>query len=132
MNCDTCVKILPLPECIEGIAYNPYYLEGLTFTDTDTNMIAKVRDMATGKMEYIEFETDSGGDAVIDLFVMFPLMDHVYTIEFVNAETGNPEDFTITNADSTTSVGCCIEFGVSVGQTDNNGFFTVSSQGCAV
>lgn len=132
MNCDPCVKINPLPECIESEAYNPYYMEGLRFVDTDTNMIAKVMNVATGKPTYIDFTTDEDGDAILDIVQLFPLLNHVYEIHFVNSETGNPEQFTITNADSTTSTGCCLEFGINVGQFDNNGFFVVSTQLCAV
>ena len=131
-NCNQTVKILPLPECIEEVAYNPYYMEGLNFADADTNMIAKVRNTATTKVVYIDFETDNDGDAMIDIYELFPLMDHIYTIEFVNKETGNPETFTITNDDATTCTGCSIEFGINLGLTDNNGFFYVSCQECAV
>ena len=131
-NCNTCVRIAPLPECIEGAAYNPYYMEGLVFNDGDTNMIAKVRNTATGGMKYIDFTTDGDGVGLINATELYPLMDHVYEVKFVNAETGNPESFTITNADSTTSTGCCIEFGINVGQTDNNGFFFITTQGCGV
>ena len=129
-NCNACIKINPLPECITSEAYNPYYMEGLNFTDADTNMVAKVKDVATGKVVYIDFLTDGDGDAVIDLYELFPLMDHTYTIDFFNTETGNPETFVITNADSTTSTGCCVEFGVNIGMLDNNGFFQVSTQEC--
>lgn len=132
MNCNLCVKINPLPECINPEAYNPYYMEGLQFADADTNMIAKVLNVATRKMTYIDFTTDSDGFALLDIAELFPLMDHVYEINFVNKETGNPESFTITNADSTTSEGCCLEFQVNMGLTDDNGFFEVSSQGCQV
>lgn len=131
MNCSPCVKINPLPECIED-AYNPYYMEGLVFVDVDTNMIAKVLNVATRKMVYIDFETDADGDALIDLTSLFPLLNHVYEINFVNAETGNPEQFTITNADSTTSTGCCLEFTINLGQVDTNGFFVASTQMCAL
>ena len=129
-NCNANVKINPLPECIEGVAYNPYYMENLNFVDGDTNMIAKVKNNATSKMEYIEFTTDSDGDALLDIHDLFPFMDHIYTIEFVNKQTGNPETFTINNDDGTTSTGCSIEFGVNIGQTDDNGYFYVSSQDC--
>ena len=132
MNCNQCVKINPLPECIDSEAYNPYYMEGLNFADADTNMVAKVRDVATGKMVYIDFVTDGDGDALLDISELFPLLNHVYEISFVNKETGNPETFTITNADSTTSTGCCLEFTVNMGLTDDNGFFEVSTQGCLV
>lgn len=130
-NCERCIKINPLPECIED-AYNPYYMEGLVFDDTDTNMIAKVLNVATRKMVYIDFSTDEDGDVLLDLTSLFPLLNHVYEINFVNAETGNPEQFTITNADSTTSTGCCLEFGINQGQVDTNGFFVASTQECAV
>lgn len=132
MNCTASVRINPLPECIESVAYNPYYLEGLVFDDADTNMIAKVKNIATGKVIYIDFVTDEDGTALIDINELFPLMDHVYVIEFVNQESGNPETFTITNADGTTSTGCSIEFGINKGMTDQNGFFMVSTQGCGV
>jgi hypothetical protein len=132
MNCNASVKINPLPECIENIAYNPYYLENLVFDDIDTDMVAKVKNVATGKIQYIDFQTNSEGEPLLDINGLFPLMDHIYLMEFVNKETGNPETFTITNADSTTSTGCSIEFGINVGQTDNNGFFWVSSQECGV
>jgi hypothetical protein len=132
MNCNASVKINNLPECIENIAYNPYYLENLVFDDIDTDMIAKVKNVATGKVQYIDFQTNSEGEPLLDINGIFPLMDHVYVIEFVNKETGNPETFTITNANDTTSTGCSIEFGINVGQTDNNGFFWVSSQECGV
>jgi len=131
-NCNATVKILPLPECIESVAYNPYYMEGLNFEDADTNMIAKVLNVATRKVYYIDFTTDVDGDALLDITSLFPLMDHVYTIEFVNKETGNPETFTITNADSTTCTGCSVQFGVNIGQTDDNGYFYVSCQECGV
>ena len=132
MNCDPPVRINPLPECIESEAYNPYYMEGLNFADADTAMIAKVRDVATGKMVYIDFETDEDGIAQVDINSLFPLLNHVYEIKFVNKETGNPENFTITNVDTTTSTGCCLEFTVNMGMIDNNGFFEVTSQQCAV
>jgi len=131
-NCNANVPILPLPECIEGIAYNPYYLENITFADADTNMIAKVKNNATSKVVYIDFTTDGDGSALLDIYELFPLMNHIYTIEFVNKQTGNPETFTINNDDGTTSTGCSIEFGVNIGQTDNNGYFYVSSQECGV
>lgn len=131
-NCNANVKILPLPECIELDAYNPYYMEGLVFDDAETNMIAKVKDVATAKMTYISFTTDIDGDALLDIYDLFPLMDHVYTIEFVNQETGNPSTFVITNADGSTCTGCSIQFGVNIGQTDDNGFFFVSCQECGV
>jgi hypothetical protein len=95
-------------------------------------MIAKVRDVATGKMVYIDFTTDTDGFASIDISQLFPLLNHVYEINFVNKETGNPENFTITNADSTTTEACCLEFTVNMGYTDDNGFFEVSTQECAV
>lgn len=132
MSCDTCVKINPLPECIDSDNYNPYTMTGLIFDDVDTIMIGKFRNESTGATQYIQFETDSSGEVDIDITEIFPLMNHVYTMQFVNKETGNPEQFTIQNADSTSSTGCCIEFSVNIGQTDDNEFFTVSSQECAV
>lgn len=132
MNCDSCVKINPLPECVATEVYNPYYIEGLRFQDTSTDMIAKLKDVATGRMTYIPFTTDSDGDAILDVTDIFPLMNHTYTMEFVNQETGNPEYFTITNADTTTSSGCCIEFNINTGQEDVNEYFVVSTQTCPV
>lgn len=132
MNCDPCVKINPLPECIESEAYNPYYMEGLRFVDTDTNMIANVRNVATDFSKDIDFITDEDGDAFIDIASVYPVLDHVYEMHFTNTETGNPSQFTITNADSTTSTGCCLEFKIKKGRHDNNGFFVVSTQLCAV
>lgn len=132
MNCDNCVKINPLPECIESEVYNPYYLEGMTFTDADTDMVAKIQNLATRKMDYVYFTTEPDGYAYIDITNLFPLMDHPYEIRFTNKETGNPEDFTITNADGTESTGCCLQFTVNIGQTDNNEYFMVSTQGCVV
>lgn len=130
-NCSPCIKINPLPECIED-AYNPYYMEGLVFVDADTNIIARVRNTATGRITYIDVTTDEDGDALIDLTPLFPLLNHVYEMHFGNTETGNPEQFTITNADSTTSTGCCLEFTINPGQVDTNGFFVASTQMCAV
>ena len=130
MNCTQPVRINPLPECIESLEYNPFYLQGMIFTDNDTDMIAKVRDEATGKTVYIDFTTDNDGEGLVDITALFPLMNHVYTISFVNRETGNPEQFTVTNADSSTSTGCSIEFQVNIGQMDNNGYFAISSQLC--
>lgn len=132
MNCNASVLINPLPECIENIAYDPYYIENLVFDDADTDMVAKVLNKATRKAQYIDFSTDGDGSPLLDINGLFPLMDHIYVMEFINKETGNPETFTITNADGTTSTGCSIEFGINVGQTDNNGFFWVSSQECGV
>ena len=131
-NCNECVKINPLPECIESEAYNPFYMEGLVFADADTDMIAKVRNTGTTKVIYIPFSTDGDRLPLLDITEIFPLMNHVYTIDFVNKETGNPGAFTITNVDGTTSEGCCIEFTVNIGQTDNNGYFVVSTQDCPV
>jgi len=130
--CTPCVQINPLPECIYSGAYDPYYMEVLEFTDIDTNMIAKIEDVATGSIQYIDFVTDANGDAVFEIQSLFPLMDHVYTINFTNSTTGNPSHFTITNTDGSTDSGCCITFGINKGQTDSNGFFMVSTQGCQV
>lgn len=132
MNCDKCVRINPLPECVDLDAYNPYYMEGLIFTDTDTIIQAIVTNVATKKTVYIDFLTDEDGESLIDLTTIYPVLDHVYEMRFVNLETGNPEDFTITNLDSTTSAGCCLEFEINMGQTDTNGFFVATSQTCAV
>lgn len=132
MNCQECVKINQLPECIDSEAYNPYYLDGLIFDDQETNMIAKLINVATNKTQQIEFVTDSDGEAILDITDIFPLMNHVYKMEFTNQQTGNPEHFTITNADSTTSTGCCIQFEVNIGMTDNNASIIASTQGCQV
>lgn len=132
MNCNQCVKINPLPECIDSEAYNPYYLDGLVFADSDTNMVARLTDIATNKSRDIDFVTDETGEAILEITDIFPLMNHVYVMEFTNLETGNPEHFTITNADSTTSTGCCIEFQIAQGRFDNNNNMTASTQVCAV
>jgi len=131
-NCNTCIKIHNLPECIEVDAYSEYFLVGLVFTEVLTDMIARVRNTSTGKVTYIEFTTDADGNADIDIAGLFPLMNHTYEVKFLMKGTPDPMDFTITNTDATTSTGCCIEFNVNIGQTDDNDQFVVSSQNCAV
>ncbi len=129
-TCNPCIKINPLPECINSEAYNPYYFDGLTFTDIETNMYVKLMNVATGNLVYIDFITDDVGLPILEIQDLFPLMDHVYTMEFFNKETGNPANFTITNLDSTTSTGCCLTFGINKNQIDNNGQFIASTQLC--
>lgn len=131
MNCNQCVKINNAPQCIETGVYSMYWLEGLVFTSLNTLMVAKLRNTATGRTLYEFFETDEFGEGDIEISDLWPLMDHVYEISFLNRTHGFPEHFTITNPDGTTSSGCCIEFKVNMGQTDTNDFFDVSNQGCA-
>lgn len=129
MNCNSCLKINPLPECIDT---EEFQLFGLTFPDyLGQTIVAIFRDVATNKKHYFNLEIDGSGEiASFDVASLFPLENHTFEISFVTQSSGSPANFTLTNEDLTTREGCCLEFNVNVGMTGSDGFF-LSTLECA-
>ena len=123
MNCQSCLKVNPLPSCLG--AYSSIYLTGLTFTATG-EAVLKVTDTATRQIWYVPFTI--GDD--IDLSTVFPLMQHYYKLEF--SQNGVTIPFTLTNPDSTTVEGCCMEFIPSDGLDWDLDQFPLSTTNCTM
>lgn len=108
MTCNTCLKINPLPSCIDT---DEFYLTGITFPDyVNEVIIIRITDTATGRVDNMPILTDGSG-AIVDGFevsTLYPLMQHWYKIEFI--AQGSPANFLLTNPDATESTGCCMEF----------------------
>lgn len=102
-NCNECVKINPIPECLTGVG--TFEIINITFPDNPgATIVGVLKDTANDHVEYINF---TEGDP-IDLTDVFPLMQHIYELKFY--VDGVPVNFTITNPDATTVDACCIEF----------------------
>jgi len=109
MSCNTCIKANPIPACIDS---DEFLLEGLTFPDYMGQVLkARFKDVATSRVKYFDVLVDAGGVPTIDMVDQFPLADHPFTLQFLT-QTGIIANFTLTNPDDTTELGCCIDFGV--------------------
>jgi hypothetical protein len=132
MNCNSCIKINSIPACIDSEVYK---LTGLTFPDhVNANISVRLRDSATGRVEYIYITTDADGDIVqdgIDLAPFYPLMNHYFELRFFDGASGSPIDFLLTNPDESEVTGCCIEFIPYDGLTGSESW-AMSTEGCTV
>lgn len=128
MNCDNCVKLNPLPACIDS---DVFLLTGLTFPDfLNDVLIIRITDMATGRVENFPELIDGTGviNGGFDIASIFPLMQHYYKIEFL--VSGAPANFLLTNPDGSESTGCCAEFfATDLTASDS---WPLSDQTCAV
>lgn len=128
MNCDSCLKLNPIPDCIDSDAF---LLTGLTFPDflNDVLMI-RITNTATGHVDNFPELIDGSGAITggFDIGSIYPLMNHYYKMEFL--VQGAPANFILTNPDSTTSEGCCAEFyATDLTASDS---WPLSDQRCAV
>lgn len=122
MNCNDCIRVNPLPSCID--TDEVMLLTGLTFPDNaGEDILLKLTNTATRRVQYI---TITEGDP-IDITDFFPLMNHYYKIEF--SVNGVPVRATLTNPAATTSSGCCIEFFADE-TTWTGGEFILSDTNC--
>jgi hypothetical protein len=130
MNCDSCIKLNPLPACIST---ETFILSGLTFPNHMSEFInVKFTDTATGRTNYFIILIDGTGEIVgggMDVADYMPLMNHWYTLHF--SIDGSPADFLLTNPDNTEATGCCLEFTVYDGLLGADGW-ELTSQECAV
>ena len=83
MICKTCLISQPLSLC-EG-----HYELG-QINDTDSEIKVRIKNVATGRIDYIN--TTSDGDGKIN--IEYTPMEHQYEIQIINAETGEPYSFT--------------------------------------
>lgn len=129
MSCNTCVKVNPIPSCIDS---DVFQLWGLTFPDYPSQTIVAIfLDVATGKETYFELEIDPDGEIVeFDIAEVYSLDDHPYKISFITQSSGSPANYILTNSDDSTVSGCCLEFTTNDGLTGTGGFF-LSNLGCA-
>jgi len=127
-NCNTCVSVNPIPGCIDT---DEFLVGGITFPEfTDQTLTASFKDEATGRVTYIQFDVDNTGEIELDIAELYPLSDHPYSVKFLTSE-GVPANFILTNPDTTTAEGCCIDFSALPELMGSDDFF-LSSQGCAV
>lgn len=112
MSCNQCTKINPVPSCTDT---DEFLLTGITFPDNvNADITVRLKDLATGRIEYIFITTDgTGATTGIDIAPFMPLMQHYYSIEF--QEGGSPAVGLLTNPDATTESNCCFEFFVYEG-----------------
>lgn len=129
MSCQTCVKINPIPECLaEG---EELKLSGITVAENDDVFLVMLKDVATGRTEQAEFSEAANEAIVIDLTSLMPLMNHPYEIRILNSSM-ETLPFTLTNPDSTTEQGCCIEFNIEKSLVWDGRPLELSSKTCAV
>lgn len=100
---------------ISNVSFPDHPAADITIIFTDT---------ATGLVRYGEF---TEGD-VIDLTDFYPLMQHYYELKFL--VDGVQVNFTITNPDDTTVIGCCMEFIPSEGLAWVGSLYDVSTTQC--
>lgn len=127
-NCNNCIQLNAIPGCIDSEAF---LLEGIEFPAyVDEFLKARVRNMATGRITYITFETDGSGTPDLDIVDLYPMPHDPIEIKFITTN-GSPANFVLTNPDTTTEEGCCIEFrpDPSLVGTDT---WELSSQACSV
>jgi len=103
-------------------------LTGISFPDNlGDDIVLKITDTATRQVWYFPFME---GVDDIDISAMYPLMQHWYKWEF--SVSGVPINFTITNPDGTTVVGCCIEVLPNEGYSQDSAEFAISTTTCVV
>jgi len=125
MSCESCVKINPLPACIAQ--YTDFLITNISFpNNVGDDILAKLTDLATGRVSYTLFEEGTE----LDLSSEFPFMDHFFKLEF--SVNGVPAIFTITNPDATQVEGCCIEFTVQPHLVWTASAYEVSTTNCIV
>lgn len=129
MPCNTCVKINPIPECLADSG--ELNLVGLSVADSDDVAYVLLTDVATGRVDYLPFNEPNDTDVVIELTDFMPLMIHPYEIRLLGQDM-ETLPFTLTNPDSTTEEGCCLEFGIMPGLTWGGGNLELSSATCEV
>lgn len=113
MPCNSCVKIRPLPECLQ--ANETMTLDGIDF-GSETVATVMLTDKATGRNTIFED---------LEITEAFPLMNHTYELQFFN-EAMEQIPFTI-DADVT---GCCLEFDILESMVFAGGNWTVTSTEC--
>ncbi|OQA10898.1 MAG: hypothetical protein BWY67_01066 [Bacteroidetes bacterium ADurb.Bin397] len=129
MSCKTCVKINSIPECLEDS--QELILTGISVADNDDVVYITLKDVATGRKDYLPF-TEVGDTGIeIELTDFMPLMDHPYEIVLLG-QSMEAIPFTLTNPDLTTEEGCCLEFGIMSGLTWGGGNLELSSTTCQV
>jgi hypothetical protein len=102
-------------------------LTGITFPNNPgAEIVMKITNTATRQVWYVLFTV--GED--ISIASIYPLMQHWYKLEFFTS--GAPVQFLLTNPDSTTVEGCCIEFIPNEGQEWDSAEFSVSTTNCVV
>jgi hypothetical protein len=129
MSCNTCVKINPLPECLEDT--QDLILTGISVVDNDDVGYITLKDVATGRIEYLPFEEVGATEIDIEMTDFMPIMDHPYEIRLLGPDM-ETLPFTLTNPDLTTEEGCCLEFGIMSGLTWGGGNLELSSTTCQV
>lgn len=124
MNCQECIKINPLPRCIDP--GDDMLLENVVFENNpDDEIRAILEDIATGRKDSFLITTDANGEVVetygeasdgINLKEYYNLMDHPYKLSFLDTETSQPIEATVDE-----SKGCCIEFNtIQIADNDLN------------
>ena len=69
MNCTTCIKLNPLPTCIDTDAFD---LAGLTFPDyTGEVIMARFKDSATGRVENLPLVINGSGEVKGGFYIDF-------------------------------------------------------------
>jgi hypothetical protein len=129
MSCKTCVKINPIPECLE--TGEELILTGISVVDNSVVDHIILKDEATGRTIYVTFEIAGSTEIKIDLTGFLPLMNHPYEIRLLGASMESLP-FTLTNTDNTTVEGCCIEFNVMPKLVWAGGDLSLSTTTCEV
>lgn len=130
MSCSTCIKVNPIPACLDS-GSSEYILGGITFPDNaDDTINVRLKDLATGRKDFFQVDVDVDSVPALDIADYFPFDDHPYSLSFYNLD-GSPTRFVITNPDLTTSEGCCFDFTTHQGLTGEE-VWVLTTSGCEV
>lgn len=86
MICSTCLISKPLSLC------EWRYTIGI-IDDDETDVKVRIKNIATGRIDYINTTSDVDGNVNID----YQPMEHQYEIQIINSTTGQPYTFNTTN-----------------------------------
>jgi hypothetical protein len=134
MNCKNCIKVNPLPKCVEtdGViiidnillttALNTEVFALLHNYSSDATTMWNATIDGTGNI----IETNGVATSGLDITDAYDLMNHHYSLEFLDKITMESLEITIDG-----QVGCCIDFFVQKG-IKGDGVYTISTNGCNV
>lgn len=134
MNCKNCIKVNPLPKCVEtdGVIL----IGGIVLsTALNSEVFALLHNYSSDHTTMWNATIDGVGVIVgtnglpttgLDITDAYDLMNHHYKLEFLDKITMESLEITIDD-----QVGCCIDFYTQKG-IKGDGLFTISTTGCNV
>lgn len=124
MNCRSCLKINPVPQCFENNGYTLAALYGILMPDVDTDYKVVLKDIATGRLTWIESFSDDIGELAVWMEGVH-LMGHVYELTILSDDLSQQILFELEGVPA-----CCLEFETIENLTYPVTEFTLSAVEC--